>query len=49
VEICNLQGVIRQSVSFTEAEGHPLLLDINGNYMAVSTDIGVIKVAFLDM
>ena len=45
VEICNLQGVIRQTVSFTEAEGRPVLLDINGNYMAVTTDTGLIKVS----
>jgi hypothetical protein len=44
VEICNLQGVIRQSLSFTEAEGRPVLLDVNGNFMAVATDTGLLKV-----
>jgi intraflagellar transport protein 140 len=46
VEICNLQGVIRQTIAFTEAEGRPVLLDINGNFMAVSTDTGLIKVPY---
>jgi intraflagellar transport protein 140 len=41
--ITNLQGVQRMSVSFTESEGVPLLVDINGCYLAVTTDRGVIK------
>ena len=47
MEICNLQGVIRQTIAFSETEGRPVLLDINGNYMAVTTDIGIIKVGGL--
>ena len=41
--ITNLQGVQRMSVSFTEAEGLPTLLDLNGNFLAVTTDTGTIK------
>ncbi|GMI07811.1 hypothetical protein TrVE_jg6403 [Triparma verrucosa] len=41
--ITNLQGVQRMSVSFTEAEGLPMLLDLNGTFLAVTTDLGVIK------
>ena len=41
--ITNLQGIQRMSVSFTEAEGLPMLLDLNGNFLAVTTDTGTIK------
>ena len=41
--ITNLQGVHRNNVYFTETEGLPMLLDLNGNFLTVTTDTGVIK------
>ena len=41
--ITNLHGVQRLSVSFTSTEGMPQLVDLNGNYLAVVTDKGVLK------
>ena len=41
--ITNLQGVHRNNVYFTETEGLPMLLDLNGNFLAVTTDTGIIK------
>ena len=44
IDICNLQGVVRKSITFTEQEGEPSLLDVNNKYMAVSTSQGNLKV-----
>ena len=41
--ITNLHGVQRLSVSFTEAEGIPMLLELNGNFLAITTNNGIIK------
>lgn len=38
VEICNLQGIVKNTISFTEAEGQPQLLSINNKFLAVGTD-----------
>ena len=44
VELCNFQGVIRQKITFSDGEGAPTHLDINGDYLAVATDIGLLKI-----
>jgi intraflagellar transport protein 140 len=44
VEVCNLAGVQKFSTSFTEVEGTPEHLDINGKYLAVATSGGRLKV-----
>lgn len=41
--ITNLQGVHRNSVHFTETEGLPQVVNLNGNFLAVTTDTGIIK------
>eukprot|EP01051_Picozoa_sp_SAG22_P005357 SAG22_NODE_316_length_12517_cov_75.265180_1_plen_503_part_10 len=33
VEVCNLQGTIKHTIGFTDAEGEPTTLDIMGNYL----------------
>lgn len=43
LEICNLGGVVKKSVSFSEEEGTPLLLDINKDHLVMSTSIGTVK------
>ena len=44
VELCNLQGVVRQKITFSEGEGSPTHLDVNGDFLAVATDTGLIKI-----
>ncbi|GLE10446.1 hypothetical protein PINS_up022547, partial [Pythium insidiosum] len=44
VEICNVQGVVKNSISFTEAEGRPMLLASQNKFLAVATDRGAIRV-----
>ncbi|KAJ0403604.1 hypothetical protein ATCC90586_008757 [Pythium insidiosum] len=44
VEICNVQGVVKNSISFTEAEGRPMLLSCQNKFLAVATDRGAIRV-----
>ena len=44
VELCNLQGIVRQKITFSEGEGSPTHLDVNGDYLAVATDTGLIKI-----
>ena len=44
LDICNLQGVVRKTIAFTEQEGEPALLNINNKYMAVATSQGYLKV-----
>eukprot|EP00753_Platysulcus_tardus_P003573 PLAT12468.31.p1 GENE.PLAT12468.31~~PLAT12468.31.p1 ORF type:complete len:1453 (-),score=862.37 PLAT12468.31:92-4450(-) len=44
IDVCNLSGTPRATLSFTEEEGMPLLLDIKGKYLAVATSSGLIKV-----
>jgi intraflagellar transport protein 140 len=43
IEIVNLDGGHKSSIPFTDGEGCPTLLDVNGNFMAVVTDKGAIK------
>jgi len=44
VQQCTLQGRVVTKVPFSEAEGKPLLLDVNGAFLAVATSSGLIKV-----
>ena len=44
LQFCNLKGKVKHTISFTEGEGRPILLDINGKFIAVGTDKGTIKV-----
>lgn len=43
VQVYNLQGTVTHTVPFSDAEGAPVLVDINGRFMAVATAVGVIK------
>lgn len=43
VRIVNFQGTQRGSISFTETEGNPEKVDINGQFLAVVTNFGVVK------
>ena len=38
VELCNLNGIVRQKMTFSEGEGSPTHLDVNGQFLAVATD-----------
>lgn len=44
VKISNFSGTIRSTVSFSEAEGTPQFVDVNGGYLAIATSTGVLKV-----
>ncbi|KAL8008467.1 putative tetratricopeptide-like helical domain superfamily, WD40-repeat-containing [Plasmopara halstedii] len=44
VEICNLAGVVKNTISFTEAEGRPALLSLQNKFLAVGTDRGHLRV-----
>ncbi|RLN68428.1 hypothetical protein BBP00_00001031 [Phytophthora kernoviae] len=44
VEICNTQGVVKNSISFTEAEGRPTMLSLQSKFLAVGTDRGLLRV-----
>ncbi len=44
VELCNLRGIVRQKITFSESEGSPKHLNVNGDYLAVATDTGLIKI-----
>ena len=48
VELCNLHGNVKSKISFSEQEGHPHHLDLNGNYLAVATDKGLVKIFQVD-
>ncbi len=39
-----LQGAKTGTISFSDAEGVPVLADVNGKFMAVGTSTGIIKV-----
>jgi intraflagellar transport protein 140 len=43
LEILNLSGGFKSAITCTEGEGCPIYQDINGNYLAIVTDRGVIK------
>lgn len=40
----NFDGVAKLSISFGEQEGFPVILDLSGYFLAVATNMGVIKV-----
>jgi intraflagellar transport protein 140 len=46
VDVTNLSGVVKQTLSFTDIEGDPTLLDVNpgGTHMAVVTARGMLKI-----
>lgn len=44
VEVCNFQGVVKNTISFTEAEGRPALLALQNKFLAVGTDRGFLRV-----
>ncbi|TYZ64918.1 hypothetical protein PybrP1_001141 [[Pythium] brassicae (nom. inval.)] len=44
VEVCNFQGVVKNTISFTEAEGRPALLSLQNKFLAVGTDRGFLRV-----
>lgn len=44
VEICNVQGVVKNNISFTEAEGQPCLLSLQAKFLAVGTTRGLLRV-----
>lgn len=43
VEVCTHKGTTKQSLTFSEGEGEPFLLDVNGDYMAVATRLNVVR------
>lgn len=45
VKVNNFKGVQKGVVNFSEAEGMPVCLDVNGKYLAVITNKGCIKVS----
>ena len=44
VKILNFSGTVRGTITFSEGEGTPQYLDINGKYLAIVTNKGVIKI-----
>ncbi|GMF15479.1 unnamed protein product [Phytophthora lilii] len=44
VEVCNLSGVVKNTISFTEAEGRPAMLSLQSKFLAVGTDRGLLRV-----
>jgi intraflagellar transport protein 140 len=44
VEVCNLAGVVKKTISFTEAEGRPGMLSLQSKFLAVGTDRGLLRV-----
>jgi hypothetical protein len=44
VKILNFGGTVRGTITFSEAEGVPTYLDLNGKYLAIVTNKGVIKI-----
>ena len=43
MEVCSHKGTTKQSLPFSESEGDPFLLDVNGDFMAVATRLNVVK------
>ncbi|KAF0691673.1 Aste57867_17141 [Aphanomyces stellatus] len=44
IEVSNTSGTVKNTISFTEAEGKPFLLHVNNKFLAVGTDAGLIRV-----
>ncbi|EQC39856.1 hypothetical protein SDRG_02514 [Saprolegnia diclina VS20] len=49
VHVTNASGTIKNKLSFTEAEGKPMLLHVNNKFLAVGTDTGLIRVFDLSL
>jgi len=43
LDLMSMEGVVKRSISFTEEEGNPVLLDINTQYLAMATDIHILR------
>lgn len=43
IEVCNLQGVVKQVLAFAENEGVPTHMHINDSYLAVLTSANLLK------
>jgi intraflagellar transport protein 140 len=43
IEICNFQGICKQTISFMETEGDPLILNISGNFLVAITKNNYLK------
>ncbi|XP_077980431.1 intraflagellar transport protein 140 homolog [Glandiceps talaboti] len=44
VQVRTFQGTVKQLISFSEIEGEPISLDINGYFLVVGTSTGYVKV-----
>eukprot|EP00879_Flechtneria_rotunda_P011811 GHRR01012338.1.p1 GENE.GHRR01012338.1~~GHRR01012338.1.p1 ORF type:complete len:1377 (+),score=585.08 GHRR01012338.1:1099-5229(+) len=44
VEVCNLAGVVKQTLVFDDAQGQPLLLDTHNEFLAVLTSKALVRV-----
>eukprot|EP00743_Colponemidia_sp_Colp-15_P005070 GILK01005459.1.p1 GENE.GILK01005459.1~~GILK01005459.1.p1 ORF type:complete len:1424 (+),score=370.05 GILK01005459.1:129-4400(+) len=44
IEVCSFNGTVKQTLAFTESEGEPLLVDINGHFLVVGTSVHSIKI-----
>eukprot|EP00501_MAST-03F_sp_TOSAG23-6_P000179 GSMAST32.ASY1.ANO1.182.1 assembled CDS len=46
LDVTNSSGVVKQTLSFTDVEGDPVMLDVNvrGTHMAVATNKGLLKI-----
>jgi hypothetical protein len=44
VKILNFSGTVRGTIAFSEAEGTPQFIDLNGKFLAIVTSKGVIKI-----
>jgi intraflagellar transport protein 140 len=44
IEVCNLSGNVKDQIAFTEQEGEPVLLDLNGKFLVVGTANGRLKI-----
>lgn len=44
VQVRTFQGTVKQLLTYAEPEGNPVSLDVNGQYLVVATDLGVVHV-----
>ena len=44
IEVCNWQGTCKQTLAFTEAEGDPILMHINGNFLVALTNKSFLRI-----
>ncbi|KAK7111421.1 intraflagellar transport protein 140 homolog [Littorina saxatilis] len=44
VQVRTFQGTVKQLMTFAEPEGCPVSLDVNGQYLVVATDMGIVRV-----